>query len=149
MAYCCIYQLVYPRQRERIFWTGFVQVCEIYTHLPLPIFLFHYHGVGQPLEVVHFLNSPYLLKLPYLISNSIRMIFGWASRWLLSGGDRWINIQMMADEVWIHPWGFISVPCKRINIFPKELYQLFSLLGRQLSPNLKELLWIITNNHLF
>ena len=120
------------------------------THiLPLPIFLFYHHGVGQPLEVEHFLNSPYLLKLSHLVTNSIRMIFGRASKRLLSEGDRWTNVQIMADEVRIHPWGFISIPCKYINIFPKELYQLFSFLGRQLSSDLKELLWIITNNQLF
>ena len=76
MVYCCIYQLVYLRQRERIFWIGFVQVCEIYTHSPFSIFLFYHHGVGQPFGVEHFLNSPCLLKLPHLVSNSIRMIFG-------------------------------------------------------------------------
>ena len=56
---------------------------------------------------------------------------------------------MMTDEVWIYPWGFISVLCKHINISTKKFYQLFFLFRRQLSPNLKEFLQIITYNHLF
>ena len=54
---------------------------------------------------------------------------------------------MIADEVRIHPWGFVSVPCKYINISPKKLYQLFLLLRRQLSSDFKKLLRIITYNN--
>ena len=56
---------------------------------------------------------------------------------------------MMTDEVWIHPRGFISILYKHINISSKKFYQLFLLLRRQLSPDLKELLWIITYNNIF
>ena len=56
---------------------------------------------------------------------------------------------MMTNEVWIHPQGFISVLCKHINVFSEKFYQLFLLLRRQLSPDLKELLRIITYNNLF
>ena len=54
---------------------------------------------------------------------------------------------MMADEAQIHPWSLISVPCEHINISPKKIYQLFLLLWRQLSSNLKKLLRIITHNN--
>ena len=46
MAYRCVHQLVYLRKGESIFRTGFVQVCEVYTHSPLSALLFYYHGVG-------------------------------------------------------------------------------------------------------
>ena len=46
MAYRCVHQLIYPRKGERIFWTGFVQVCEVYAYPPLSVLLFYYHGVG-------------------------------------------------------------------------------------------------------
>ena len=51
---------------------------------------------------------------------------------------------MMADDAQIHPWSLISVPCEHINISPEKLYQLFLLLWRQLSFNLKKLLRIVT-----
>ena len=76
MAYCCIYQLVYSRHGEGVFWTSFIQVCEIYTHLPLPIFLLHHHSVGQPLRVKHLLNGPSLFKLCHLILDIIKMLLG-------------------------------------------------------------------------
>ena len=34
------------RHGKGVFRTGFVQVCEVYTHSPLPIFLFHHCSVG-------------------------------------------------------------------------------------------------------
>ena len=36
------------------------------------------------------------------------------------GGDRWVHIQMMANEVWVHPQSFIEAPCKHIDIPSKE-----------------------------
>ena len=75
MAYHCIYQLVYSRQGEGVFWTGFVQVRKVYTHPPLLTFLFYYHDVGQLFKVEYLLDSPHLLKLHHLVSNSVKMIF--------------------------------------------------------------------------
>ena len=49
MTYSCIHQLIYPRKGERIFWTGFIQVREVHTYLPLPVLFLYHHGVGQPL----------------------------------------------------------------------------------------------------
>ena len=45
---------------------------------------------------------------------------------------------MVTDEVWIYPWGFISIPGKDINVPSEEFYQLLLLLMRQLGSNLKE-----------
>ena len=44
---------------------------------------------------------------------------------------------MMIDEFWIYSWGLVGIPGKDINVLSKELYQLFSLLMRQLGSNLK------------
>ena len=49
MTYHCIDQLIYPRKGEKIFQIGFIQICEVYTDLPLAVLLFYNHGVGQPL----------------------------------------------------------------------------------------------------
>ena len=132
-----------------ILWIGFYQVCEIYTHLPLPIFLFYYHGVSQPFRIENFLDSPCLLKFRHFLFDNLRMIFRRAPRRLFFGGDRWIDIQMVTNEIWIHPRSFISTLCERINISSKKFYQLFLLLRKRLSPDLKELLWIITYNNIF
>ena len=37
------------------------------------------------------------------------------------GDNRWIDIQMVENEVWVHSWSFISTPRKYIDIFSKEL----------------------------
>ena len=76
MAYRRIYQLVYSRQGEGVFWIGFVQVRKVYTHPSFPTFLFYYHGVGQPFRVENLLDSPRLLKFRHLVYDNIRMISG-------------------------------------------------------------------------
>ena len=75
MAYHCIDQLIYLRQRERIFQTGFIQICEVYTHPPLAVLLFYHHGVGQPLWIKNLLDSLCSLQFSYLFFNSFIMIF--------------------------------------------------------------------------
>ena len=74
MAYRRVHYLINPRHREGVLWTSFVQVCEVYTHPPLPILLLYYHCISQLLRVENFLNSPSLLKLHHLVFDSVRMI---------------------------------------------------------------------------
>ena len=76
MAYCCVNQLIYPRKGERIFRTGFIQVCEVYAYPPLSVLLFYHHSVGQPFGIKYFLDSPCSLKFSYLVLNSFIMVFG-------------------------------------------------------------------------
>ena len=127
ITYSCIHQLVYSRHRERVFGTSLIEICEIYTHTPLPSLLLHHHRVSQPLRVKHLFNSPCLFKFCYLIFDSLCMLLGRTPRWLSFQSDGRINIQMMTNEIWIYPRGFISISCKHINILPKKFDQLLHL----------------------
>ena len=55
---------------------------------------------------------------------------------------------MMVDEARIHSWSFVSTLCKHIDVPIKKIYQLFLLLRRQLSSDLKKLFWIISHSNL-
>ena len=92
MTYGCIHQLIYPRKGERIFWTDFVQVYEVYTYSPLTVLLLYHYGVNQPLRIKNLLDSPCSLQFNYLLFNSFIMISRWASRSLLSRSDRRVDI---------------------------------------------------------
>ena len=127
MTYRCIHQLVYPRHRERVFGTSLIEICEIHTHAPLPSLLLHHHRVSQPLRVKNLFNSPCLFELCYLIFYSLYVFFKRMPSWLSFWNDGRINIQMMTNEVWIYPRGFISISCEHINIFPKKFDQLLLL----------------------
>ena len=65
MTYRRIYQLIYPRNRERVFRTSPIEICKVHTHAPLSYFLFHHYSVSQPLRIKHLFNSPCLLKFSY------------------------------------------------------------------------------------
>ena len=149
MAHRCIHQLVYSRQREGVLWVGLIQIYEVHAHSPLPALLFYYYSIGQPFGVENLLDSPCLFELYHLFPDSVCMLFRWAPRQFFLGSDGWVNVQMMVDEIRVHPRGLISVPCKHINVSSKEFQQLFLLLRRQLSPDLKELLQITTYNKIF
>ena len=128
MAYYCAHQLINLRHGEGVLWAGFIQVRKIYTYTPLPSFLFYHHCISQPFKVEHLFNSPDLLKLHHFIFDGIRMILGGAPSWLFLGGNRWFNVQMMANEARIHPWSFVSIPSEYVNIFLEEFHQLIFFL---------------------
>ena len=75
MAYSCIHQLVHPRHGKRVFWTGLIQICEVYTYSPLSILLLHHYSIGQPVRVKHLFNSLSLLMFDYLVLDSIKIVF--------------------------------------------------------------------------
>ena len=76
MANNFVHQLTNPRHREGALWTGFGQVCKIYTYTPLPNLLLYHYYVSQLFRVKYFFNSPSLLMLHHLVLDSIRMILG-------------------------------------------------------------------------
>ena len=149
MTNCCIHQLVYPRYQEGIFGASFVQICEIHTYSPLRILLLYHHRVGQPLKIKHLFYCSCLLKFGYFLFNNIGMFFGRAPRQLLLRGDTWLNVQMMTNEIWIHPGSFISTPREHVNVFPEENNQFFLLMMRQLNSHLEKLPLIIINDDFF
>ena len=120
MTYSCMHQLIYQRKGEKIFRTGFIQVCEVYTYLLLPILLFYHHDVGQPLRIKNLIDSPCSLQFSYLFFRSFIMISRWAPRWLLSRSDGGIDVQVMADKIRINSRGFAGIPGKYVNIVSKE-----------------------------
>ena len=128
MTYNGIHHLVNSRHEKIVFQTCFVQICEVHIYLSFSIFLLHHHSVGQPFRVKHFFNSLNLLKLHHLVFDGIRMILRQASRWLLSRDDKRVDVQMMTNEVWIHPWSFVSIPSEYVNVPLEEFHQLLFLL---------------------
>ena len=112
-----VYQLIYPRHREWIFWAGFIQIREIYTDSPFSALLLHHYSVGQPLRIKNFFDSPCFLKLHHPLPNNISVFLRQTLMWLLFGSNGWVNVQVVIDEVRIDPWGLIGVPRKYIHIF--------------------------------
>ena len=75
IAYSCVHLLINPRYGERVLWVGSVQVCKIYTYMPLPSLPLYHHCISQSFSVEHLLNSPSSLKFHLLVFDSVRMIF--------------------------------------------------------------------------
>ena len=71
----CIHQLVYLRHGKRILGTSLIEVREVHAYSPLSCLLFYHHRIGQPLRIKNFFDSPSLLKLGQLTSDSFSMLF--------------------------------------------------------------------------
>ena len=98
MTYRRIYQLIYPRHRERFFRTSTIEICKVHTHAPLSYFLFPHYSVSQSLTIKHLSNSLCLLKFGYFTLNSLYMFLGRASRWLPFWSNGWTEIKNDDDK---------------------------------------------------
>ena len=67
-----------------------------------------------------------MFELCYLISDSLSMLFRWTLRWLSLWSNERVSIQMMTNEIWVYPRGFVCIACEHINIFPEKFNQLLS-----------------------
>ena len=88
----CIYQLIYLRHQEQIFWASFIQISEVYTNSPFSALLLYHYSVSQPLRIKNFLDCSRFLKLHRLVPNSVGMLFQRAPRGLFLRGDGWVNV---------------------------------------------------------
>ena len=127
MADCGVYQLIDFGHGKGIFRASFIQICEINTYSPLPTLFLDHYSVCQPFGIEDLLDSPCLLEFRHFLTDRFCMLFRWPTKELLPKGHYQINIQMVTNEVWVHPWSFISTPCKDIDVSFKELYQFLLL----------------------
>ena len=68
---------------------------------------------------------------------------------MLLGGHGGVDIEVVADEVWVDPWGVTGIPGKHVDVPFEKLNQLFFLLRRQLGPYLKEFLGVASDGYSF
>ena len=119
-----IYQLVYPQDKEGVFGTSLIEVSEVTQTPPLPILLFHYYSVSQPIWIKNFHYCPSLFQLVDLFFYCIGMLIRGSSRWLFLWASFEIYVQPMAYEVRINPCCFIWVPSEYIDMLLKESHLL-------------------------
>ena len=147
MTYGCIHQLVYLRHGKWILGASLIEVREVHAHLPLSSLLFYHHRIGQLLRIKNFLDSLSLFELGHFTPNRLGVLLRWSPRSLSPRNNGGIHVESMTNEIRVHPWGFIRVPCKHVYICSEEFQQHLLLLQRQLSPNLEEFFQITSNNY--
>lgn len=74
MARCRIYQLVDSGKQIAIFWTGFIQIYEVYTHPSFFASFLHQYNIDQPIRIVDFSNEPCIDQLLYFLDDSFLSI---------------------------------------------------------------------------
>jgi hypothetical protein len=93
-----VYQLVDSGQGETVFWTSFIQIHKIHTHLPFAIgFLYHYH-IGQPIRVINFSDEPCHQKFLYLVRNDLISVWSKYSSLLLYRAYGRIHVYFIAND---------------------------------------------------
>ena len=80
-----------------------IQISEIHTHTPLPIFLLYYHSVSQPVGVKDLLNCSSLFQLVYFYPYCLSVLLGLVPRRLLTWCSLRIHIQLMTYESKVNP----------------------------------------------
>jgi hypothetical protein len=54
---CGVHNLIDPRQPEGVFFACLIKIGIMNTHPPIFILFWYKNGIGEPIQVVHFLNK--------------------------------------------------------------------------------------------
>ena len=93
-----VYNLVYPRQRETVFWTCIIEVGVIDTHPPLTFLFGYYYHICYPIRIFHLLNEFGLQQLVNLIPDNLLPIRVETSDPLSNGSCCWQDVKPMGGD---------------------------------------------------
>ena len=93
-----IHNLIYPWQRETVFWACIIEVGVIDAHPPFA-FLFGYHFyICQPIRVLHFPDESGFQQLVNLIPENLLSVRVKTFDPLSDGSCCWQDVKLMGDD---------------------------------------------------
>ena len=66
-----VHNLIYPRQRETVFWACIVEIGVIDAHSPLPFLFGDHHYICQPIRILNFFNKSSFQQFVNLVPNNL------------------------------------------------------------------------------
>ena len=106
-----IHNLLYPWQRETVFWACIIEVGVIDAH-PSFTFLFGYHHyICQPVQVLHFSDESGFQQLVNLIPDNLLPIRVKTSNPLSDGSCCWQEVKLMGDDGGVNSLPIRMRPC--------------------------------------
>jgi hypothetical protein len=100
----------HSQKRKVILGCDLIQVCEIYAHSPLSVFLFDWHGVGQPLWVHDLADDTSVKQSLDFRLDCYHLVITHLSEFLPSRLDGCVDVQLVLDKVVIHPCQIFGGP---------------------------------------
>ena len=126
-----VYNMVYPWQRETIFWACIVEVGVIDAH-PSFAFLFrdHYH-ICQPVWIFHLSNESGFQQFVNLIPDNLLPAWLETSDPLSDGSCCWKDVKSMRDDGGVNSLYIRVRPCKDIMVLPEGVLDVPGFFRRQ------------------
>ena len=121
MAGCGVYDEVYPRQREIVLWTCFVDVSEVDTESPLAICFFDEYEVSQPLRILYIPDRSCLEKFADLLIDGFLSFWRESPPLLLDRFEGWADVQPMSYYCGVNSSYVRLFPCEDVFILSQKL----------------------------
>ena len=130
--------MVYPWQRETIFWACIVEVGVIDAH-PSFAFLFrdHYH-IFQPVWIFHLSNESGFQQFVNLIPDNLLLVWLETSDPLSDGSCCWQDVKPMRDDGGVNSLHVRMRPCKDVMALSEGVLDVSGLFGCQERTNMCE-----------
>ena len=114
MAGCGVYDEVYPRQRETVLWTCFVDVSEVDTESPLAICFFDEYDVGQPLRILYLPDRSCLEEFVDLLIDGFLSLWREAPPLLFDWFEGRADVQPMSYYCRVNASHVRLLPCEDV-----------------------------------
>ena len=121
MAGCGVYDEVYPRQRETVLWTCFVDVSEVDTESPLAICFFDEYDVSQPLRILYLPDRSYMEEFADLLIDGFLSFWREAPPLLLDRFEGWADVQPISYYCGVNSSHVHLFPCKDVFVMSQKL----------------------------
>ena len=121
MAGCGVHDEVYPRKRETVLWTCFVDVSEVDTELPLAICFFDEYDVGQPLRILYLPDRSCMEEFADLLIDGFLSFWREAPPLLLDRFKGWADVQPMSYYCGVNSSYVRLLPCEDVFVMSQKL----------------------------
>ena len=121
MVGCGVYDEVYPRQRETVPWTCFVDVSEVDTKSQLSICFFDEYDVVQPLRILYLPDHSCLEEFADLLIDGFLSFWREAPPLLLDWFEGRADIEPMSYYCGINASHVRLLPCEDIFVLSQKL----------------------------
>ena len=111
-----IHNLIYPWQRETVFWAYIIEVGVIDAHPPFAFLFGYHHYICQPVRVLHFSDEFGFQQLVYFIQDNFLPVQVKTSNPLPDGSGCWQDVKLMRGNGGMNSLHIRMCPCEDIMV---------------------------------
>ena len=133
-----VHNLVYPWQRETVFWACIIEGGVIDTHPPFAFLFGYHHYICQPVRILHFSNESGFQQFVNLFPDNLLPVWVETFDLLSDGSYCWQDVKPMRDDRGVNSLHIRMRPCKNVMALSEGVLDVLGLFWRQKGTDIRK-----------